>query len=82
MRSRFSCRAWRWGFRWRFCTWGGGDDCACGTRYGAGDAAGVCAGVGALMSDPGRALLVFAVSAVALPLVFLAAWGLFKGLLS
>jgi hypothetical protein len=34
------------------------------------------------MSDPAQALLVFAVSAVALPLIFLAAWGLFKGLLS
>ena len=33
------------------------------------------------MSDPGMALLVFAVSVVAVPLAFLAGWSLFKGLI-
>ena len=34
------------------------------------------------MSDPTMAVLTFAVGAVAIPLAFLAAWSLFKGLLS
>ena len=33
------------------------------------------------MSDPGMAVLVGAVSVMALPLMFLAAWSLFKGLI-
>jgi hypothetical protein len=35
----------------------------------------------AVVSAPGLALLTFAVTAVALPLAFLAGWSLFKGLL-
>jgi hypothetical protein len=34
------------------------------------------------VSDPTMAVLTFAVGAVAIPLAFLAAWSLFKGLLS
>ena len=35
-----------------------------------------------VVSDTGMAVLVFAVTAVALPLIFLAAWSLFKNLMS
>lgn len=63
--------------------WGrGDDDFGCGGRYGANGAARFGSGVVGAVSDPGMALLVFAVTAVALPLAFLAGWSLFKNLIS
>ena len=50
-------------------------------RAGAVSAWGYCGGDVATMSDPGMAVLVGAVSVMALPLMFLAAWSLFKGLI-